>query len=106
VIWCVLEVAWGARWRRVSAKVNLPPDGMLGAVQRGLRYVRNSPELLAVFFRTGVALFASSCLLALLPVLARRELFPGSTGYGLLYGCMGAGALLAVPLLPTLRANL
>src|SRR5215472_10913350 len=95
-----------ARWRPSSAKANLPPERLLGAVERGLRYVRNSPELLAVFFRTGVALFASSCLLALLPVLARRELSLGSTGYGLLYGCMGVGALLAVPLLPTLRAKL
>ena len=95
-----------ARWRPRSAKANLPPERLLGAVQSGLRYARNSPELLAVFFRTGVALFASSCLLALLPVLARRELSLGSTGYGLLYGCMGAGALLSVALLPTLRAKL
>ncbi len=95
-----------ARWRPAKAKADLPPERLLGAVQRGLRYVRNSPELNAAFFRTSVALFAGSCLLALLPVLARRELSLGSTGYGLLYGCMGAGALLSVAFLPTLRAKL
>lgn len=95
-----------ARWRPIRAKASLPPERLLGAVQHGLRYVRHSPELLATFFRTGAALFAGSCLLALLPVFARRELSLESAGYGLLYGCMGLGAVLSVVLLPRLKTKL
>jgi MFS family permease len=102
----VYVIAVLVRWRPPRATTNLPPERLLGAVQRGLRYVRHSPELLASFFRTGVALFAGSCLLALLPVFARRELSLESAGYGLLYGCMGIGAVLSAMLLPKLRAKL
>jgi MFS family permease len=94
------------RWRPIRARTNLPRERLFGAVRRGLRFVRHSPELLATFFRTGVALFAGSCLLALLPVFARRELSLESAGYGLLYGCMGIGAVLSAALLPRLRKRL
>ncbi len=94
------------RWRPTRATRKLPPERLRGAAQRGLRYVRHSPELLATFFRTAVALFAGSCLLALLPVFARRELSLESVGYGLLYGCMGIGAVLSAMLLPKLRRKL
>jgi MFS family permease len=94
------------RWRPIRASTNLPRERLFGAVRRGLRYVRHSPELLATFFQTGVALFAGSCLLALFPVFARQELSLESTGYGLLYGCMGIGAVLSAMLLPRLRAKL
>src|SRR5262249_61544719 len=92
-----------ARWRPTQAKTSLPPERLLRAVRRGLRFVRHSPELLASFFRTGVALFAGSCLLALLPIFARRELSLDSAGFGLLYGCMGVGAVISAALLPKLR---
>ena len=98
----VYVIAVLVRWRpaRTPTTPTLPREQLVGAVQRGLRYVRNSPELLAAFFRTGVALFAGSCLLALLPVFARQELSLESAGYGLLYGCMGVGAVLSMALLP------
>ena len=99
----VYVIAVLIRWRPARTATTLPSERLLGAVQRGLRFVRNSPELLATFFRTGVALFAGSCLLALLPVFARRELSLDSAGYGLLYGCMGVGAVISAAFLPKLR---
>jgi len=101
----VYVIAVLVRWRPVRAKTNLPAERLLGAIHRGLRFVRHSPELLAAFFQSGVSLFGGSCLLALLPVFARRELSLQSTGYGLLYGCMGVGAVLSTVLLPKLRAK-
>lgn len=96
----VYVIAVLVRWRPARAPTNVPRERLVGAVRRGLRYVRHSPDLLAAFFRTGVGLFGGSCLLALLPVFARRELSLESTGYGLLYGCMGVGAVLSLALLP------
>src|SRR6266852_3748888 len=95
-----LVVAVLVRWRPARAPTNLPRERLGGAVRRGLRYVRHSPELLSAFFRTGIGLFAGSCLLALLPVFARQELSLESAGYGLLYGCMGVGAVLSMAFLP------
>jgi MFS family permease len=95
------------RWRRPPAQTSLPAERWFGAMQSGLRYVRNSPDLIAVFVRSAVALMGSSCLLALLPLFARKELGVGSFAYGGLLGSMGVGAVLsATVLLPWLRSKL
>ncbi len=88
------------RWRRVAVRPSGPSERFFGAMQAGLRYVRNSPELIAAFFRTGASVFGSICLMALLPLFARRELALGSLGFGLLFGCMGTGAVVSALLLP------
>ncbi|HEY3822456.1 MAG TPA: MFS transporter [Polyangiaceae bacterium] len=95
------------RWRRPPVRTALPAERWLGAMQSGLRFVRNSPDLIAIFVRSGVSLLGASCLLALLPLFARRELGLGSFGYGALMGCMGVGSVLSATLvLPRLRAKL
>jgi MFS family permease/quinol monooxygenase YgiN len=95
------------RWRRPPVRTSLPAERWLGAMQSGLRFVRNSPDLIAIFVRSGVSLLGGSCLLALLPLFARRELGLGSLGYGALMGCMGVGSVLsATVVLPRLRARL
>ena len=103
--------AYGAfvlyQWRRTPVKTSLPAERWLGAMLSGMRFVRNSPDLVAVFVRSGVALTGTSCLLALLPLYARHGLGLGATGYGALMGCMGMGAVLsATVLLPKARAKL
>jgi MFS family permease/quinol monooxygenase YgiN len=95
------------RWRRAPARTNAPAERWLGAMQSGLRFVRNSPDLVAIFVRSGLSLFASSCLLALLPLFARRELGLDSLEYGALLGCMGVGSVVsATVVLPRARAKL
>lgn len=95
------------RWRRPPVRTSLPAERWLGAMQSGLRFVRNSPDLIAIFVRSGVSLVGASCLLALLPLFARRELGLGSLGYGALMGCMGVGSVLsATVVLPRLRTRL
>ncbi len=95
------------RWRRPPVRTTLPAERWLGAMQSGLRFVRNSPDLIAIFVRSGVSLFGGSCLLALLPLFARRELELGSLGYGALMGCMGVGSVVsATVVLPRVRTKL
>ncbi len=95
------------RWHRPPPSTSLPAERWLGAMLSGLRYVRNSPDLVAVFVRSGVSLVGSSCLLALLPLFARRELGVSALTYGAFLGSMGVGAVVsATILLPWLRPKL
>ncbi|MGC1450857.1 MAG: MFS transporter [Candidatus Sulfotelmatobacter sp.] len=81
-----------ARWKRPIHKQAAPPETLAGATVAAIRYVRNSPAILTVVIRTGVVMFFSSALFALLPSVA-RSVNKTAVGYGLLLGCFGAGAI-------------
>ena len=91
------------RWQRAPASSSLPAEDMLGAMRAGARYVRYSPRFRAVLVRTGSLVLCGSAMWSLLPVVARRELRVGSTGYGVMLGCLGAGAVFGATVLPKLR---
>ena len=65
--------------------------------------MRHAPELLAAFVRAGVFILCASALWALLPLQARHALGLGSFGYGILLGCIGAGAVAGAAFLPKVR---
>src|SRR3984957_470248 len=81
-----------ARWKRPVRKRTTPPESLHGATVAAIRYVRYSPEILTVVVRTGVVMFFSSSLFALLPTIA-HNVNKSAIGYGLLLGCFGAGAI-------------
>ena len=92
------------RWRReVRTTSRLPPEDVPGAMRAGVRYVRHSAACRAVLARTGAFVVPASALWALLPLYARHELGLSATGYGLLLGCLGAGAITGAVALPRLR---
>ncbi len=95
-----------ARWRPGRPKPTLPPERFVRAVLHGLRYVRHSPDHLSIFSAVAIVVFCGSSVVALLPVFARQELSLDSAGYGLLYGCVGLGAILSVALLPKVQKKL
>lgn len=71
------------------------PEPMTNAMRTGVRFVRHSPTLLKVFLVSAMFALTSSNLQTLLaPAAAHRHL--GATGYGLLFSCFGAGALVGV----------
>jgi len=76
---------------------------MLGAIRAGVRYVRHTPDLRAVLVRSSVFILCGSALWALLPLFARSELGLDATGYGVLLGCLGAGAIVGAVFLPRVR---
>ncbi|HEX8502187.1 MAG TPA: MFS transporter [Pyrinomonadaceae bacterium] len=84
------------RWRRESAESISPTERVAGAMRAGLRYARHAPELRNVMARTGVFALCASALWALLPLVARAELGLGAFEYGVLLGCLGAGAVAGV----------
>lgn len=93
-----------ARWKRPVRRRSAPPETLTGATVAAVRYVRNSPAILAVLARTAVVLFFSSSLFALLPSVA-KSVDGRAIGYGLLLGSFGIGAIGGAFLMQTLRAR-
>jgi MFS family permease len=94
------------RWRREPVTTVLPAERVLGAIRTGVRYVRHAPPVLSVLARSSSFTVFAIAMLALLPTFARFHLGRGPTGYGILLGFFGAGAVLAAVLLSRARARL
>jgi MFS family permease len=94
------------RWQRPVGENTLPAEDVFGAMRAGVRYVRHAPAMRAVLIRTGIFILGGSALWALLPLVARQELGLGATGYGLLLGCLGSGAVIGAALLPRIQKKL
>lgn len=92
-------------WRRPHEKSVLPAERFFSAVKAGARYVRHAPPVRAVLIRTFAFIVGASAIWALLPSIARLRLGLGPTGYGVLLGCMGSGALIGALLLGRIRSK-
>jgi MFS family permease len=90
------------RWKRPHYE-QVEKGHMWEAMRAGFRYMRGEPLVRSVLIRSGAFSLAASALPALLPLLARPH---GASGYGLLLGCFGLGALVGAALLPRLRTRL
>jgi MFS family permease len=90
--------------RKCQVQTSLPPESIVGAIRAQIRYVRHSQAAHVLIVRAGLFTLCSSALLSLLPLLARHELRLDSTGFGLLLGSFGTGAIIgAIAILPKLR---
>jgi MFS family permease len=100
----VMVVLYG--WKRRVGEKALPAEDAFGAMRSGIRYIRHAPALRAVLSRTAIFIFGGSALWALLPLVARQELALNATGYGVLLGCLGTGAVIGAALLPQIQRRL
>ena len=95
------------QWRsNPHYKSALPAERLSGALLSGLRYLRYTPDLRATFVRTFTFAGFASAVWALLAVVARQDLQQGAMAYGILNGCLGAGAVVGASFLPRLRQRL
>ncbi|WNW12911.1 MFS transporter [Pseudomonas sp. DTU_2021_1001937_2_SI_NGA_ILE_001] len=92
-------------WRHQPLPSVLPAERWLGAMRAGVRYAHGSRPLRAVLVRTAAFFVGAVSGMALLPLLVRREIGGSALDYGILLGCVGAGAILGAMLLPRLRAR-
>jgi MFS family permease len=76
------------------------------ALAAGLRYLRSAPGVRRVIVRSVLFAAPASALWALLPVAARQRYHLGASGYGLLLGALGVGAVLGVWVLAWMRKHL
>jgi MFS family permease len=72
----------------------------------GLRYARYATGFRNVLGRAFLFVFPASALWGLLPLLARQELNLSASGYGLLLGAVGLGAVSGAYFLPRLRKKI
>ncbi|MGH9558598.1 MAG: MFS transporter [Bryobacteraceae bacterium] len=98
----VIVVLW--KWR-YSRPVPNPDAGLNQALREGLHYVRSTPAFYAVLVRVGLFGLGGSALWAMLPVVVSEKLGSTSLGYGILLGCLGAGAVIGAAILAPLRAR-
>lgn len=91
-------------WKRTPLfKSVLPSERIAGSMRTGLRYVRHAPALQAVLIRAVLFTLFASAVWALLAVVAQQDLQAGAMGYGILNGCLGAGAVAGAISLPKIR---
>jgi MFS family permease len=90
------------RWKR-PIEARPKTQRVWSAIGDGFTYVRESGLAKSVLLRTGTFSVAAVAMLALLPIIARPF---GASGYGVLLGCFGLGALLGALALPRLRERL
>jgi MFS family permease len=92
------------RWKRPHFE-KAQAERVLASMRAGFDYARSAPIVHCVLVRTGAFSVAASALLALLPLIARTSCEYGATGYGLLLGSFGLGALAGAMLLPRMRTH-
>ena len=93
------------RWKRPVRKSTLPAETFRGATSAAIRYVRYSPGIRRLLFRSAVLIFFTSSFWALLPTAA-RELSKSPIAYGFLLGSFGLGAVLGAMVLQRTRSKL
>lgn len=93
-------------WKREKSASTLPPEQIFAAMVAGLRYARYVAGFRSVLGRAFCFVFPASALWALLPLLARQELGMSASGYGVLLGGVGLGAVTGALFLPRLRKKI
>jgi MFS family permease len=100
----VIWILW--RWRRTPIyKSALPAERIAGSVRSGLRYLRYAPELQGPLVRAFTFTFFVSAVWSLLALVAKSDLHQGAMGYGILNGCLGAGAVIGATSLARIRKH-
>lgn len=93
-------------WKRKAAADDVLREHFGGALRAGLRFARASRPLRQVLLLAFLFFALASAIWALLPIVARRELGGGPGLYGILLGCVGAGAIVGALVLPRLKLRL
>jgi len=83
------------RWRKPPERKLLPPEQVIGAIRTGLRYMRHSLHVRALFVRDFALTICGSALVSLLPLLARNEAGSNSILFGILIGAFGIGGMIS-----------
>jgi MFS family permease len=100
--YAIVVAAWHPNFETSSQL----PERFVSALRAGGRYVRYAPVIRRMLLRTALFLVPGSALWALLPLVATQRLHMNASGYGLLLGALGVGAVAGSFLLGELRRRL
>jgi predicted MFS family arabinose efflux permease len=99
----VIAALWW--WRPTATANHRSAESFWSALQSGLRHARSNPALRHTLARAVLFYIFASAYWALLPLIAREQLHGGPKLFGILVGCIGAGAVGGALLLPRLRSR-
>ncbi|MFE5699556.1 MFS transporter [Rhodococcus koreensis] len=105
VVFAVLVVPLRSR-RRVGSAMPRSSERMLPALAASTRFVWNSAWTRRLLYRLSVFGVPSSCLWALLPVIAYQRLGLSSSQFGLMFGLVGFGAVVGTVAVMPLRRRM
>jgi MFS family permease len=92
-------------WRRPTEERLLPTERPLSALSAGGRFIRSSPVVRRILLRAVLFIAPGSALWGLLPVIAAHRLGLSSSGYGVLLGALGVGAVSGAVVLSRLQST-
>lgn len=84
----------------------VPREPFLMALRAGGRYVAGSRTTRRIMWRLVLFIVPGNAMWALLPIVAAEQLNYDSSGYGLLLGALGGGAVIGAAVLPGIRERL
>jgi MFS family permease len=93
-------------WRGYRRATPAGTESFLAALCTGLAQARDNAGLRRTLWRSVLYYVNGSCYWALLPLIAREQLSGGPGLFGVLVGCIGAGAVAGALFLPRLRARI
>ena len=93
-------------WRRPVADRGIDGERLGRSMLTGVHYVQSAPIVRRIMLRSALFAFPASALWALLPLASSERLHFGASGYGLVLGLLGVGAVGGVALYPRLRKRL
>lgn len=100
----VIVALWYWRSGRQLQATN-PHEPFFTAMRAGLAQLGHNTGLRNTLWRSVLFYFCGSCYWALLPLVSRQQLHGGPEFFGVLVGCIGAGAVAGALWLPRLRAR-
>jgi predicted MFS family arabinose efflux permease len=103
-----LAVIAALLWWRPQLEAPRPrePGGFTGAMLDGLSQARTNRPLRNTLIRSILFYLFGSAYWALLPLIAREHFSGGARLFGILVGCIGAGAVCGALFLPRLRGRI
>jgi MFS family permease len=93
-------------WRRPPAGSEVRRERFVPALRAGGRYVWHEPVVRRILSRVMLFITPGVALWALLPLIASQRLGLGAAGYGVLFGALGVGAIVAAVVLGRVRTRL
>lgn len=89
-------------WWHRPAEERVAGERLGRSIVTGVHYVQSAPIVRRIMLRSALFALPASALWALLPLATAQRLHYGASGYGLVLGILGAGAVLGVALNPLL----